>query len=523
MGATGNLGGAPPEPPGAADLAVLAGAQRRVRRNLALSALTVGWTAVLQIALVPVYVQLLGAASYGLVGFFVALRTALQVCDLGISAAMNRELAAVYAGAESPAAGRGVVRVLGRAYWAVGTGIAALLVLLAPWIASHWLHGGAGDAHDLTRTVRLMALTLLLQWPVTFYEAGLYGLQRLGAQGALRVTFNTLAGIAAVIVLQRVPTPGAFFLSQAAVAAMQLLATMLVFRRVLPGGGSPAGAAPTRLWRSTVAAGAAMATIALLGQFATLLLARLLDPERYGAYALAVVAASGLLILVAPIYNVAFPRLAELTARHDADGTREAFRSALRLGALLVLPAAVTLAMTAEELLRLWTRDAALAAAAAPALRALAAGYGCLALAQLPFALELAQRRSRTLSALNVAAIAAGALVLVLGVPSFGLRALWALAGVLLVHLLGSVLILHRPVFVRATAALVQRDVLPIFLAALAGGWAVRLLSTPTTHPAALVLLTAAATMTAAVLASAPARSVLVAIARSRQARGSLA
>lgn len=517
MAATGNLGGGVPDAP------AVPGAQRRVRRNLVLSAATVGWTAVLQIALVPVYVHLLGAASYGLVGFFVALRTALQVCDLGMSAAMNRELAAVYAGAESPAAGRGVVRALGRAYWMVGAGIAALLALLAPWVASHWLHGGAGDADALARTVRLMALVLLLQWPVTFYEAGLYGLQRLGAQGALRVLFNTLTGVAAVVVLQRVATADAFFLSQAAVAVVQLLATMLVFHRVLPGGGSAAGAAPSRLWRSTVAAGAAMATIALLGQFATLLLARLLAPERYGAYALAVVAANGLLILVAPIYNVAFPRLAELTARGDAEGTRQAFRSALRLGALLVIPAAITLTMTAEEVLRLWTRDAALAASAAPALRALAAAFGCMALAQLPFALELAQHRSRSLAALNVGAIAAGALALVVGVPMYGLHALWALAAVLLVHLLACLLRLPRPVFAHATGTLVRRDVLPIALAALAGAWLVRLSSGPATHPAAVVLLTAAATMAGGTIASAPARAVLVAMVRSRQARGSLA
>ena len=495
------------------------GAQRRVRRNLAVSALTVGWTAVMQIALVPVYVKLLGPAGYGLVGFFIALRTALQVCDLGMSTAVNRELAAVYAGAEPPAAGRGVVRTLGRANWAVGAGISAALAFLAPWIASHWLHGGAGDAEALAHTVRLMALAFLLQWPVTFYEAGLYGLQRLGAQGSLRALFTTLSGAAGVLVLLRVaPTPDAWFLSQAAVAAVQLVATMLVFHRLLPGGGSAAGAAPSRLWRSTVAAGVAMATVALLAQFATLLLARLLSPERFGAYALAAVGASGLLILVAPIYNVAYPRLAELTARGDADGTRQAFRGALRLAALLVVPAAVTLAMTAEEVLRLWTRDAAIAAAAAPALRPMAAGWACLALAQLPFALDLAQHRSRTLSAVNLASLAAGAVALAIGVPRWGLDALWALALIQLLHLLCCVLLLPRPVFAHATGTLARRDVLPIALAAVAAAWAVRLALGPAPHAAVVVLLTALATMTGALVASAPARALLLSLLRSRRA-----
>jgi O-antigen/teichoic acid export membrane protein len=427
-------------------------------------------------------------------------------------------MARVLAGAESPATGRAAVHALGRAYWGMGLGIGIVLLLFAPWVATHWLHAGQGDAAALSRTVRLMALALLLYWPVTFYEAGLLGLQRLVAQGALRVFFGTAAGAGAALVLWLVAaTPDAFFAWQALIAGIQVAVTAVVFDRLLPGRGTARGATPPRLWRFTAGVGAATATTALLGQFATLLLARLLPPERFGAYALATTAANGLLVLVAPVLNVAYPRLAELVARGEAVQVRLAFRGALRTAALLVVPAGVTLALTAEDVLRVWTRDAAIASMAAPALRALAVGFACTALGQLPFALELAHRRSRALTALTLGALAAGTIALAIGTPMFGLGAVWGLAAVLLVYLIACLLLLPRHAFPEGSHVLVRQDLLPILFAAVAAGGAVRLAAGAGPHHFLVVLLTGAASMAASLLASWSTRSRFgAAIARAR-------
>ena len=64
-----------------------------LRWNLAANFVGSGWTAVARLLCVPLYVQLLGMEAYGLIGFYVTLRAALLVLDLGLATTVNRAMA----------------------------------------------------------------------------------------------------------------------------------------------------------------------------------------------------------------------------------------------------------------------------------------------------------------------------------------------------------------------------------------------------------------------------------------------
>ena len=52
-----------------------------------------GWSVVMGLVFIPLYVRYMGIEAYGLVGLFTTLQALFSLLDLGMSAALNREFA----------------------------------------------------------------------------------------------------------------------------------------------------------------------------------------------------------------------------------------------------------------------------------------------------------------------------------------------------------------------------------------------------------------------------------------------
>jgi len=64
-----------------------------IKRNLAANLVGNLWMPLLLVAVVPLYVELIGVEAFGLIGFFVTIQILLSQFDLGLSMTLNRELA----------------------------------------------------------------------------------------------------------------------------------------------------------------------------------------------------------------------------------------------------------------------------------------------------------------------------------------------------------------------------------------------------------------------------------------------
>src|ERR1700756_2480276 len=132
--------------------------------DLAANFVGVGWSALVQIACVPVYLRFLGVEAYGLIGFYLMLQAILQVLDLGLSPTMNREMARYSVQPEKADEARDLVRTLEVGYWVIGILIGLALVTAAPWIAVHWIKASAMPIRDVKEAVALMGILAVFQW-----------------------------------------------------------------------------------------------------------------------------------------------------------------------------------------------------------------------------------------------------------------------------------------------------------------------------------------------------------------------
>jgi O-antigen/teichoic acid export membrane protein len=129
-----------------------------------------------------------------------------------------------------------------------------------------------------------------------------------------------------------------------------------------------------------------------------------------------------------------------------------------------------------ESVLHLWTGSADVAAAAASILKLLVMGSVFAGLSNLPYSLQLAYgnpRLSLTLTALGLCVYAPA---LWIAANAFGaLGAAWAWMGLHLTLLLTGVHLMHRTMLAGEEATWYLRDVIPVFAAAFAVGFALHI------------------------------------------------
>jgi O-antigen/teichoic acid export membrane protein len=364
------------------------------RRNLGFNLLGTFWSALMQFAFVPIYLRLLGIEAFGLIAFSVTLQTMLQVFDLGLSPAMNREMARLSVSADYPSEPRDFVRTIEIGYWLFGLFMGGVIALVAPVISSSWIKAGSLETKVVTHAVMLMGIMTAFQWPLSLYQGGLLGLQRQGALNAINIAMSTLQNAGAVLLLIYVsPTITIFFGWRAVATLLQVLCTTFVLWRNLPPSDQPARFRP-RAFRATWKFAAGMSGITLSGMMLSqadkLLLSKLLPLAEYGYYMLATTVATALTMLSSPIYNAAFPQFSACVAIHDENALRSTYHLNTQLMAVIVLPLAMVFIFFSHDILRLWTGNATTTTATAPLLTVLAAGTAINGLMYVPYALQLA-------------------------------------------------------------------------------------------------------------------------------------
>lgn len=381
-----------------------------VRRNVIASGVSSGWTALVHLLMVPVYLRYLGIEAFGLVSFFVTLQAWLAVLDLGLSPTLNREMARWQAGLHTPEGIRDLLTSMEFVYGGMAVVLGAAVGLGSSWVTTEWLQLQALAPATAAKALALMGLVIGVQWVGTLYRSALLGLQEHVWLGKLTVvlvtgralgTWGTLAFVAPDVV--------AFVLVQCMISAIEAGMLAVHVRRRLPTAtrrGRFSLDALRGVWRFAAELSAIAVLATLLTQVDKLLLAALLPLEEFGYFSLAVAVAGALSVVIVPVHNAAYPRLAQLAAGSDRFALATEYHRLAQLLSIVLLPCALVLAVFARELVLLWTDDKATAEHVAPVLTLWAVGTALNGVMHLPYAAQLAHGWPRLALLVNAAAVA---------------------------------------------------------------------------------------------------------------------
>lgn len=357
------------------------------------------WSGLMSLIFIPVYIACMGIESYGLVGFFITLQVVFSLLDAGLSSSLNRELAQSSAIRENAGENRDLVRTLEIAYCLIAVTIALVVFVLAPFITTHWINNGSLPSQSVNNAVKLMGLTLALQWPFALYSGGLMGLQKQVLLNGLTIIAATMRwGGAAVVLWLISPTVEAFFIWQAVASAIQTLITGIALWRCLPAANRNARFEKStliRIWKFAAGMTGISVMAVVLTQLDKIILSKLLPLEIFGYYTLATFLASSLYLLVTPIFSAAFPSFSQMVAANDTENLIKHYHQVCQLASVVILPAAIVLALFANEILLVWTGNAVTTTNAHLLVSILVIGTALNSLLNPAYALQLAYGHTR--------------------------------------------------------------------------------------------------------------------------------
>ena len=406
------------------------------------------WSALMSLAFIPMYIRLMGAEAYGIVGVYVSIQAISAILDLGLSQTLNKEIAKLSVDTLNVKIMADTARTLEVIYWSIALGLILAIVLLSDFIAFHWLNPEQLSRRSLVEALWVMAFVIGLRWPVNLYMGGLNGLQRQVAVNLIISFFVTLQGIGALAVLWFYePTVRAFFLWQALISLFQAVTFYFVFWNNFSNENK--GEFRKELLKGVWRFAAGMTGISLLGTILTqldkILLSRLLPLSEFGYYSFAAAVAAILYKLIYPIFTAYFPRLTVLVSKDDQSILSKTYHQACQLMAITILPLSLTIAFFSKEILELWTRNPDVVKHSYILVSMLIVGNALHGLYYMPYALQLANNWTKLALCQNIIA------VVILGPAIYFSTLFWGsigAAGVWIMlnigYLLISVQVMHR-------------------------------------------------------------------------------
>jgi len=365
-----------------------------LKKNVLANYLGQGWTALMGIAFVPLYIKYMGMEAYGLIGVFAILQAWLPLLDMGMTPTLNREMARYTAGAHTPQSIRNLLRSLEMICIAIALSIGIVVWLCAAWLSANWLRAEALPVAEIAQAISVMGFVAALRFVESLYRGAILGLQKHVLFNVVNALIATLRAVGVLGILVWVsPSIEAFFLWQGAVSIVAITTLAAVAYLHLPSPERPprfSRDALKEVWRFARGMMAITFLFLLLMQTDKLLLSRLLSLESFGYYTLAASVCGMLYLLAVPIAQSFSPRFTELVARGETAILINTYHQAAQLIAVMVAPAALILMFFGENLLVVWTGNALLAHEATPVIALLAIGGAFNALMYAPYMLQLA-------------------------------------------------------------------------------------------------------------------------------------
>ena len=317
------------------------------------------------LAFIPIYIKYLGIEAYGLIGLFAVLQAWLTLLDMGMTPTLGREMARFTGGGHSVQS----IRDLLRSVECIALSV-ALFITLGIWAASGWLASDWLKAEKIPVSVAAQAFTIMgivtaLRFLEGIYRSCIMGLQQQPLFNAVNVVMATLRSLGAVFVIIWVsPTINVFFIWQGFVSVVTVIVLCKVTYKFIPcckRKGQFSISALKSVWKFA----GGMVAIAIVALILTgidrILLSKLLTLSEYGRYTLAITLSSSLMMFIGPLISAVYPRMCELIEISDDVQLASLYHQSAQFVSVVAGSAAIIIALFAEPLLLLWTRDADIA------------------------------------------------------------------------------------------------------------------------------------------------------------------
>ncbi len=395
-----------------------------IKRNLLANFIGQGWTALISLAFVPLYIKYLGIEAYGLIGLFSLMTAWLSLLDMGMTPTLSREMARFTAGSRSIDFIRDLLRSIEIIIFCIALAIAFIIALSSHWIATYWLTSDALAVDTVTHAFEIMGLVAALRFAESIYRSTIIGLQRQVMFNAISSILATFRAFGAFLVLVFWSSSiQAFFAWQAFMSILALLVFASITYTLLPGATRSARfsiSALQTVWRFAGGMIGITFLSLLLTQVDKILLSKLLSLKDFGYYTLAATVAGTIYMIITPVTQAIYPRLCELQVANNFRRLCVVYHKSAQLVTVFAGSAAMVIIVFSQSFLQLWTQNVELSKHVAPLLSLLLIGNLLNGLMMIPYVAQLAFGWTSLSIRINCLAVALIVPAILWATPRFG-------------------------------------------------------------------------------------------------------
>src|SRR5579864_3785805 len=136
------------------------------------------WSAIMNVAFIPIYIAQIGLESFGLIGVLATLQASFALLDFGMTPLLGRETARYLSGAHTPFSIRSLLRSVEIIIVLLAVVITTLIYAASGWIANHWLGSTSFSPSSIGALLTLMGAIVGIRLVEMLYRSALMGLHR---------------------------------------------------------------------------------------------------------------------------------------------------------------------------------------------------------------------------------------------------------------------------------------------------------------------------------------------------------
>ncbi|MBG0757070.1 lipopolysaccharide biosynthesis protein [Vibrio cidicii] len=329
----------------------------------------------------PLYIKYMGAEAYGLVGFFAMLQAWFALLDLGLTPTISRETARFHGGNMSCLSYRQLFRALSLIFYFIALIGGASLWLLSDLVANEWLKTELLSIEDVSISVKVMAISVALRWLCGLYKGVISGSERLVLLSVFNVFIASMRFLGVFITMSIYDyTPQVFFIHQLCIGILELVGLWGIALRLIP---SVKNIKSKIGWsfkpiKSVLKFSLTIAFTSSIWVFVTqtdkLILSGILPLNEYGYFTVAVLLASGIMMISSPLSGAIIPRMTKLYSQGRSEELFDVYRRSSRLSVYISGTAALILVIFPEQVLLAWSGDGEFSTSVSPILKLYALG-----------------------------------------------------------------------------------------------------------------------------------------------------
>ncbi len=307
------------------------------------------------ILITPLYIKLLGVDGYGILSLWLVFQVMLGLFDFGMGPTIVKEFSKEL---EDKQYRVDLLKTAESFNLIISLLIFALFFFSSHWLGTNWFKSTFFTPNDLSLIIKLISISIALQFPSSIYLNVLTGLQEHKKMNIILISSNLIRHILGLGILIIKPSLNYFFTVQIFFALIQTGSLKFYIWNLLNDKNLNIPKINLKIlkpiWRFSVGMALTSFAAVALSNIDKVILSKMVTTRELGNYSIAFSATGILQLAIQPFYKTYFPRYSQLITENNILKTSYEYFRSCQLMATILISISVVGFVFAPYLFKIW-------------------------------------------------------------------------------------------------------------------------------------------------------------------------